>query len=277
MSVFRVENLSVILRQQQKTLVKQINFHVDKGECLAIVGESGSGKSMAAKAMLGLLGKEFQVLGSLWYNEQDFLRMPIRKKRGILGKKITLVLQNPMTAFDPLMRIGEQMAETLFDKRKSSRQEYALFVSQLLKKVNICNSEDVLKKYPHQLSGGMLQRIMIALAFALEPDVIIADEPTTAIDAVSQKEVIGYLREIKAIGKTAIVFISHDLAVVASIGDKLLLMQEGRILENKEMKVFMEGPESHYGKSLLYCKEIMTKKALSMYEAYEKRSGEHAS
>ena len=186
--VLKVENLSVRLhyKTQEKLILDNVSFSVKPGECLGILGESGSGKSMTAKAMLGLLDKSFKIEGTAIYEGKDLLKQNKETLRKLRGDEIAMVLQNPMTCFDPLYRIGNQIAETFLAHGDMSKKEIHKRSIELLEGMHIHQPEEVLKKYPHQLSGGMLQRIMIGLALSMQPKLIIADEPTTAIDAITQ-------------------------------------------------------------------------------------------
>lgn len=194
--LFQVENLEVQLKGRKGLLVplvRNVSFSVAPGECLGILGESGSGKSLTLKAAMGLLDSSFQVTGSVQFQGQELLTKSSEELRRLRGGKVGIILQNPMTCFDPLYRIGSQLAETFAahgNWRKGEIRERSLTV---LEKMRIHQPEEVLEKYLHQLSGGMLQRIMIGIAAALEPALLIADEPTTAIDAITQVEILAEL------------------------------------------------------------------------------------
>lgn len=185
-SVLDVQDLYVTFHQDKKSaeLVKGVSFSVAPGECLGILGESGSGKSMTAKAMLGLLDRSFEVRGKVFFQGESLLEKDADALRRLRGSRICMVLQNPMSCFDPLYRIGAQMAETFEEHTDWSSAEIRTKSIEVLKLMKIRDPEDVLRKYPHQMSGGMLQRVMIGLALALKPSLIICDEPTTAIDSI---------------------------------------------------------------------------------------------
>ena len=188
-TVIRAEDLCVTLkipRRPEKELVRYVNFEVQRGECLGILGESGSGKSMSIKAMLGLLDKNFSVSGHAWFGGKDLLKESGESMRKIRGSEIAVVLQNPMTCFDPLYRIGSQIGETFATHTDWNANEIREKSLETLERMRIRNPEEALQKYPHQLSGGMLQRIMIGIAMALKPALLIADEPTTAIDSITK-------------------------------------------------------------------------------------------
>ncbi|MBS3994153.1 MAG: ABC transporter ATP-binding protein [Alkaliphilus sp.] len=256
MTILEVNNLSVHFKNGKKKmcLIQNIGFSIRRGECLGLIGESGSGKSMTMKGLLGLLEPSFQVTGQVVLNQKDWMAQKPSLKREIMAKEIGIVLQNPMNSFDPLMRIDRQMKDYMKHYKKLSRSQMHQWLLRLLEGVNIKQGDEVLKKYPHQLSGGMLQRIMIAIAMALEPALIIADEPTTAIDTKSQKEVIQLLQTIKAKGQAGILFISHDLGVVSALADSIVLLHQGKVVEKGLCQDFMKAPASSYGKELLECK-----------------------
>lgn len=233
-AILKVENLNVTLTQRKssKKLVEEVSFEVRPGECLGILGESGSGKSMTVKSVLGLLDKNFQISGRAIFDGQNLLRESKEELRRLRGSRITMVLQNPMTCFDPLYRIGSQMAETFATHTTWSAQEIHSHSLEILAQMRIRNGEEVLEKYPHQLSGGMLQRIMIGIAMALEPELLIADEPTTAIDAITQYEILEEFVRIKKEKHTAMLFITHDLGAISKVADRVLVMNSGHIVDS---------------------------------------------
>ena len=237
-AVLKVENLNVTLtyRKASKKLVEDVSFEVHPGECLGILGESGSGKSMTVKSILGLLDKNFQVSGSAVFDGHDLLKESKEELRRLRGSRITMVLQNPMTCFDPLYRIGNQMAETFAAHTAWNAQEIRTCCLKILDQMQILNGEEVLEKYPHQLSGGMLQRIMIGIAMALQPELLIADEPTTAIDAVTQYEILEEFVRIKKNKNTAMLFITHDLGAISKVADRILVMNSGQIVDSGDFE-----------------------------------------
>ena len=237
-AILKVENLNVTLRHRRvsKKLVEDVSFEVHPGECLGILGESGSGKSMTVKSVLGLLDKNFQVSGSAIFDGQDLLKETKEELRRLRGSRITMVLQNPMTCFDPLYRIGNQMAETFATHTSWNVQEIRSRCLEILDQMRIRNGEEVLEKYPHQLSGGMLQRIMIGIAMALQPELLIADEPTTAIDAITQYEILEEFIRIKKQKNTAMLFITHDLGAISKVADRILVMNSGQIVDSGDFE-----------------------------------------
>ena len=252
-AILKVENLNVTLhhRRASKKLVENVSFEVRPGECLGILGESGSGKSMTVKSVLGLLDKNFQVSGSAIFDGQDLLKESKEELRRLRGSRITMVLQNPMTCFDPLYRIGNQMAETFATHTSWNAQEIRTHSLEILEQMRIRNGEEVLEKYPHQLSGGMLQRIMIGIAMALQPELLIADEPTTAIDAITQYEILEEFIRIKKQKNTAMLFITHDLGAISRVADRILVMNSGHVVDSGSFDHILKHADDPYTRILV--------------------------
>ncbi len=252
-AILKVENLNVTLkhRKTEKKLVEHVNFEVHPGECLGILGESGSGKSMTVKSVLGLLDKNFQVSGSAIFDGQDLLKESKEELRRLRGSRITMVLQNPMTCFDPLYRVGNQMAETFATHTSWNAQVIRSHCLKILEQMRIRNGEEVLEKYPHQLSGGMLQRIMIGIAMALQPELLIADEPTTAIDAITQYEILEEFVRIKKQHNTAMLFITHDLGAISKVADRILVMNSGRVVDSGSFDHIRKHADDPYTRMLV--------------------------
>lgn len=272
-AVLKVENLNVTLtyRKASKKLVEDVSFEVHPGECLGILGESGSGKSMTVKSILGLLDKNFQVSGSAVFDGHDLLKESKEELRRLRGSRITMVLQNPMTCFDPLYRIGNQMAETFAAHTAWNAQEIRTCCLKILDQMQILNGEEVLEKYPHQLSGGMLQRIMIGIAMALQPELLIADEPTTAIDAITQYEILEEFIRIKKSKNTAMLFITHDLGAISKVADRILVMNSGHIVDSGNFEHIRNHAQDPYTRLLIekrsavmhYYREVLHRKEIS--------------
>ena len=252
-AILKVENLNVTLqhRRVSKKLVEDVSFEVRPGECLGILGESGSGKSMTVKSVLGLLDNNFQVSGSAIFDGQDLLKETKEELRRLRGSRITMVLQNPMTCFDPLYRIGNQMAETFATHTSWNAQEIRSRCLEILDQMLIRNGEEVLEKYPHQLSGGMLQRIMIGIAMALQPELLIADEPTTAIDAITQYEILEEFIRIKKQKNTAMLFITHDLGAISKVADRILVMNSGHVVDSGSFDHILKHADDPYTRMLV--------------------------
>lgn len=266
--ILSVSNLCVTLKDKNhsKQIVKNINLEVYPGECLGILGESGSGKSMTTKAILGLLDKQFLVSGTALFGEKDLLKQSKETLRNLRGKEITMVLQNPMTCFDPLYRVGNQISETFSAHVDWSSKEINKRVLETLELMHIQNPIEVVEKYPHQLSGGMLQRIMIGLAIALQPKLLIADEPTTAIDAITQHEILNAFLEIKQQHQTAMIFISHDLGAISKVADRIIVMNQGEIVDQGDFHHIIHHAQDDYTK-------LLVEKRKAVMEQYQKVLG----
>ena len=249
----KVEDLCVdlVTRRQKKRIVDHVEFEVYPGECLGILGESGSGKSMSLKAILGLLDKNFQVSGQAVFDDKNLIDAPGEELRKLRGNQIGMVLQNPMTCFDPLYRIGSQMAETFAMHTDWNGEKIRSVSLEVLDQMRIHDGAEVLEKYPHQLSGGMLQRIMIGIAMALSPELLIADEPTTAIDAITQYEILEEFERIKREKKTAMIFITHDLGAISRVADRIMVMNSGRIVDQGDFHHILHHAKDPYTRLLV--------------------------
>lgn len=262
--VLKAEALSVVLEQKKwhQEIIRDVSFTLHKGECLGILGESGSGKSMTVKAILGLLDKNFAISGQALYKGKDLLQQKTEDLRRCRGREITMILQNPMTCFDPLCRIGDQMKETYQAHGLTDTAQIRSRSVEVLERMQIKNPAEVLRKYPHQLSGGMLQRVMIGLALSMEPEILIADEPTTAIDAITQYEIMKEFRRIKDAGETSMIFITHDLGVMSVIADRILVMNQGRIADQGDFNHIMNHARDPYTRMLVSSRQ----KVMGRYE-----------
>jgi len=251
--VFELNHLQVSLRGKKRNtdLVKGVSFSVKQGECLGILGESGSGKSMSIKAAMGLLDKNFVVSGSAKFQGDELVGKNAEQLRRLRGGQVGIVLQNPMTCFDPLYRIGNQIAETFAAHQKWDAGEIKERSIEMLDKMQIRNPEEALEKYPHQLSGGMLQRIMIGIAMSMEPSLLIADEPTTAIDVITQFDILNEFAVIKQKHKTAMIFISHDLNAVSQIADKIVVLNQGTVVDQGDFHHIIHHAADPYTRLLI--------------------------
>ncbi|OOB79152.1 MAG: nickel import ATP-binding protein NikD [Epulopiscium sp. Nuni2H_MBin003] len=258
MSILTVKDLQVTFKGRKKTteILKGVSFELQKGECLCIVGESGSGKTMTMKSIMGLLDTNFTIKGEAFLDDINLLTASKEEMRQVRGKKMTMILQNPMVCFDKLYRIGYQMAETFEAHTNWSKEEIYQKSIEMLKRMQLPEPDEVLKKYPHQLSGGMLQRIMIGIALALNPDILIADEPTTAIDSVTQYEIMKEFISLKEAGVT-IIFITHDLGVASMISDRLIVMNKGLIVDSGTFEHIKENANDEYTKQLVAQKKAV--------------------
>jgi len=252
--VIEISNLTLALPGGADRLlaVDNVSFSVNPGEILCVVGESGSGKSMLANAVMGLLPPVIRVTGgSVLFEDRDLLKMGEEDLRALRGQKIGMIFQEPMTALNPLMRVGEQIAE-VFESHglltPGKRQERAV---ELLSEVGLPDPSKAVRAYPFQLSGGQRQRVMIAMALALDPKLLIADEPTTALDVTTQAQILQLIRELQKKHGTAVMFITHDFGVVAEIADRVCVMQTGKIVEIGSALDVLSTPAHPYTKSLI--------------------------
>ena len=231
--------------------VRGVSFAVKEGESLGIVGESGSGKSVSCMALLRLLPATAKVTGTLSLDGTDVLRANREDLARLRGRSAAMIFQDPMTAFDPVFTIGHQITETIRAHRKVSQREALAEAEQLLLRVEIKNARDVLGYYPHQLSGGMLQRAMIAMALSCRPKVLIADEPTTALDVTIQAQILQLIKQVQAEFGMALIMITHDLGVIAETVDRVLVMFNGEVMEEGLVQQIFDAPQHDYTKTLL--------------------------
>ena len=233
-------------------VVENVSFSIGKGECLAVVGESGSGKSVSALATIGLLVKDQSIVtGSVIFRGEELLGKPEPYMRKIRGGGISMIFQEPLSALNPVTTIGEQIAEVLVAHGRAGWKEANRKAIEYLELVEIAQAPQRVKQYPHQLSGGMRQRAMIAMALAGEPELIIADEPTTALDVTIQAQVLDLLRRTTRERGTALVLITHDLGVVAETADRIAVMYAGQIVEEGPAKEVLRSPASPYALDLI--------------------------
>ncbi len=266
--LLRVKNLSVTHHQGKKAtpLTHKVSFDLNKNQCLGIVGASGSGKSMTCAAISGLLNRHFSISGTAEFKGEQLLKMSPVQRRALRGNSICMILQSPMTAFNPLFTIGHQLAETLITHKALSSSEALELMEATLQRVNLKKPGQIFAKYPHEMSGGMLQRVMTALALEMKPELIIADEPTTAIDYVSQQDVIRELKAIRDAHQTALIFISHDLSLVSHVADNVIVMRQGCVVESGSAgQVFLE-PQHDYTRELIENRENVIRNFVKVME-----------
>lgn len=233
-------------------ILRNVSLSVNAGEVMALVGESGAGKSTIAKAVLGILPSGIRVSsGQILFEAEDLLNMPPAKLRELLGVRIALIPQDPLTSLNPARRIGDQLTDGLRLRARMSRADARGRALELLNDVHIHEPERVMARYPHELSGGMRQRVLIAQAFSLNPHVIIADEPTTALDVTVQKQVLRLIREMQRLHKTTLLFVTHDLGVVAQICDRMTVLYGGKVLEQGATADILANPQHAYTRALL--------------------------
>ena len=232
--------------------IRDVSFDLYEGETLAIVGESGSGKSVTTRSIMGLLANNANVeSGQILFNGSDILQKSEKEMQKIRGKEIAMIFQDPMTSLDPTMTIGKQVAESLLNHTKVSKKDAQAKALELLKLVGIPNAEKRLKNYPHQFSGGQRQRIVIAIALICYPEVLIADEPTTALDVTIQAQILELFKDIQTKMNSSMIFITHDLGVVAHVADRVAVMYAGKIVEIGTAEEIFYNPQHPYTWGLL--------------------------
>ena len=233
-------------------ILRNASLDLKAGETLGLVGESGAGKSTIVKALLGVLPRTVRITqGEILFEGRDLRTAPRRETRAIFGDAIALVPQDPMTALNPGRRIEAQLTDGLRLRRGMTAREAHTRALELLAEVRIADPERVLRAYPHQLSGGMRQRVLIAAAFALEPKIIVADEPTTALDVTVQKQILRLMRQMQEAHGTAVIFVTHDLGVVAQICDRVTLMFAGAVIESGSTADILSAPRHAYTRALI--------------------------
>lgn len=254
MTVLDIQNLQLQMALTQGTtpILRGVDLAIEAGQVCGLVGESGAGKTMVAKSVLGILPKRArEIQGQLLFQGQDLLSIPARKHRKLLGKQITLIPQDPMVALNPVHTIRQQFHTALQRFNKKPRNELDKRAIESLKQVSLPHPGQVLKSYPHELSGGMRQRVLIAMAFAPKPALVIADEPTTALDVTVQKRVLGLLRELQRESNTSVLFVTHDLGVVAKLCDTVSVMHSGKVVESGSCDQIIGWPQHPYTQALL--------------------------
>lgn len=250
--LLEVEDLSIAFGAATDPVVRGVSFTLDAGETLGITGESGSGKSVTAFAILRLLPPPGRVSGGrVRFRGRDLLALPEPDMRRVRGAGISLVFQEPMTALNPVMRIGDQIAEALIVHGQASGRAARRQAVDLLDTVRIPDPARCARDYPHQLSGGMRQRVMIAIAIACRPPLVIADEPTSALDVSIQAQILDLLRELRARFGLALLLITHDLGVIAGMADRVAVMSKGRIVEEGSVRQVLHHPQHEYTRALL--------------------------
>ena len=238
--------------KQKTSVVHDIDFSLYENEILAIVGESGSGKSVTSKAIMGLLqDKNTHIKGRINFEETSLLTLSFKEFAKLRGNDIAMIFQEPMSALNPSLTCGFQVAEILLHHKKASASEVKKEVLQLFEKVKLPRPQDMYTSYPHQISGGQMQRVVIAMAIACKPKLLIADEPTTALDVTVQKEILQLLKDLQKQTGMSMLFISHDLALVCELADRVLVMYKGDIVEKGTVKEIFEAPKKPYTKALL--------------------------
>lgn len=258
--LLKVENLEVSFKSESKQwikTVKGISFSIPKNKTVALVGESGSGKSVTSLAIMGLLPKgqsQISEQSQICFEDKDLLNLSVAELRNICGKDIAMIFQEPMSSLNPVFTVGDQIAEVLRIHLGMGRKQARARVLELLKEVGIPSPDTKIDAYPSQLSGGQQQRVMIAMAIACEPKLLIADEPTTALDVTIQKQIIDLLESLRQRREMSMLFITHDLALVGEIADEVIVMRHGEIRESGDAQQVLEQPNDVYTRALLHCR-----------------------
>ncbi|MGA0889673.1 MAG: ABC transporter ATP-binding protein [bacterium] len=250
-NLLEVKNLSVNITEDRRVLVNDVSFDIQMGEAVGVVGESGSGKTLTALSILGLLARGLSAeTGQIIFQGVDLLKLAEDELRSIRGDKISMIYQDPMTALNPVMKIGKQLQEVL-DSHKNSLENQKQHILDGLAAVGIPDPNRAFNSYPHEFSGGMRQRVMIAMSLLLSPELLIADEPTTALDATIQRQILALVAKERKRRNMSMLWITHDLGVVANLVDKVVVMYAGRVVETGSVEEIFRAPKHPYTAGLL--------------------------
>ncbi|WP_217588160.1 ABC transporter ATP-binding protein [Lentibacillus saliphilus] len=246
--------------------LNHISFSVSQNEVVGIVGESGCGKSLTARTIMGILPDNAMLSqGSIMFDDTDLARLDEQEWQAIRGRRISMIFQEPMTSLNPLLTIGRQIEEVLKKHTKKTKRDMKAKTISVMNSVGLPRAEALYKSYPHHLSGGMRQRVVIAMALIGEPDLIIADEPTTALDVTIQAQILDLFKSLKATRNMSMVFISHDWGVIRSVCDRVIVMYAGRIVEEGTVEALLQNPQHPYTKALIQSIPDHTKKGQMLY------------
>ncbi|WP_026691125.1 ABC transporter ATP-binding protein [Alteribacter aurantiacus] len=264
-SVLEVKHLSAHFETEQGIVraVDDVSFSVKEGETVCVVGESGCGKSVTAMSVMGLV--QTDVKGDLFFKGKNLAELSRGDLRRVRGNDLAMIFQEPMSSLNPVLTIGEQIMEPLLVHHPYSKKQARHKAIELIELVGIGRAEQIFKSYPHQLSGGMLQRIMIAIALSCDPDMLIADEPTTALDVTIQAQVLDLLRTLQEERNMSMLLITHDLGVVAEVADFVVVMYAGKVIETGTVHDIFASPKHPYTKGLLYAKPVLGNRTKKLY------------
>lgn len=270
--ILRVEDLDISLKVSKKEeiqIVKGASFSLREERILGLIGESGCGKSLTSLALMGLLGRDlWEVEGKVLLKEKDVLKLGQDSVRALRGKDMAIIMQNPMSSFNPLFTIGEHFAESIRSHMDSSRKDDYKIAAEMLEKVGLAHPGRILRQYPFQLSGGMLQRVMLAIGMFLQPSILIADEPTTSLDVTVQYQILLELQKLRSHYGTSMLFVSHDLGVISHMADEVAVMYYGHIIEQAPVKELFGRPVHPYTQGLMSSKPAFSKNRLKAIEGY---------
>ncbi|WP_193015905.1 ABC transporter ATP-binding protein [Proteus sp. FME41] len=257
-NLLTLEHVSIFHKESGKVLVEDISFSITQGRTLAIVGESGSGKSLISKAIMGLLPEQLAMSGEILFEGKKISHEALSQRRALLGTSLGVIVQNGMSAFDPLMKIGKQFCQTLIYHFTYTKKQAIEETQRALSQVFPNQFQSVMQSFPHQLSGGQLQRVMIAIALALSPKLLIADEPTTALDAPLRREILKLLQYVVTTHHSTLIFISHDLGLVNEIADDIVVMQGGKRVEFGDKITVLTSPMQEYTRYLINARKQLS-------------------
>jgi peptide/nickel transport system ATP-binding protein len=253
-NILEVDKLKTVFKtgKGEVTSVEEVSFQLKPGQTIGIVGESGCGKSVTSLSIMRLLGKHGRIKdGSILFNGKDLTKLSEAEMREIRGNEISMIFQEPMTSLNPVFTIGNQIMEGIRLHMKLGKKEARKYAIEMLENVGIPRPEAIMDDYPHALSGGMRQRIMIAMALSCKPKLLIADEPTTALDVTIQAQILELMKRLRSQSNTAIILITHDLGVVAEMVDKIIVMYAGQVVEEAEVYTLFDNPKHPYTKGLI--------------------------
>ncbi|MCH5254602.1 MAG: ABC transporter ATP-binding protein [Lachnospiraceae bacterium] len=252
--LLEVDNLTTTFKGDYRinTMVDHIRFHVDKGETVCIVGESGCGKSVTSLSIMGLLARNGKVTeGTVIFDGQNLLSLTEKELDQVRGDQITMIFQDPLTSLNPVFTVGNQIVESIRTHMGLSAKEAKKRAKMLLERVGMPDAEETMKKFPHMLSGGMRQRVMIAMALSCNPKLLIADEPTTALDVTIQAQIMKLIKELQQENDMSVILITHDIGLVANMADRVLIMYAGQLIEEASVKELFKNPKHPYTQALL--------------------------
>jgi len=260
--IIKVEGLSISFgKKETKQVLNDVSFKIPKGKIVALVGESGSGKSITSLAIMGLLpSQNSKITGTILFKDKSLLELSDKEMMPLRGSEIAMIFQEPMTALNPSIKCGKQVAEVLQLKEKLNYASAKEETISLFEKVKLPNPKAIYNSYPHQISGGQMQRVMIAMAISCKPQLLIADEPTTALDVTVQKEIIDLLKELQNETEMGLLFISHDLALVSEFTDEVIVMYQGKVVETGGIEEVFTNPKKEYTKALLASRPTLNKR-----------------
>lgn len=276
--ILEVENLEVGFKgdKTDRTVVDNVCFHVDAGEVVCLVGESGCGKSVTALSVMGLLGRKGHVkAGSIRFGGRELLKLSLKELDTIRGNRLSMIFQDPLSSLDPVIRVGKQITESILVHVNPDKKAAEKRAKELLFKVGLTDTAAIMGKYPHQLSGGQRQRVMIAMALACGPDMLIADEPTTALDVTIQAQIMELLLSLRNEMNMGILLITHDMGVVAQMADRVFVMYAGQIVEQAPVLELFDHPAHPYTRALLRSVPSITRGRNSRLEAIDGIVPEH--